>query len=325
MQGGAILYAVLAALILALAATVYFLLRGKDPKKKRIERLLSDRPAVVRADVTSLSADPRTRENIKRQIALQKGKKSKQWLTIRRQLDRAESALTVRDFWMLSATVGLFAVAGWMALRLPTFALPAVFIVFAFGAPRVVLAAAVKRRQKKFTAAFADAVDVIVRGVRSGLPLGECLAAIARDSEPPLRGLFTDLVEAQRVGLPLRNALDRFVDSMPTNEARFFATILTIQQQTGGNLAETLSNLSGVLRARKTMRDKVKAMSAEARMSAMIIGALPVVVSLAIYVLNPEYMSSLWTTLQGRMMLGVAAGMMFTGVMTMRKMINFEI
>src|SRR5690606_8301152 len=155
----------------------------------------------------------------------------------------------------------------------PVGALP-VAISVGFGVPRFTVRWLGARRVKKFTLLFANAVDVIVRGIRSGLPVGECLNIIARESPEPVAGIFREIVEAQRLGLSLDQALERAEELMPTSEMKFFNIVLAIQQQTGGNLAETLSNLSSILRARKKMGDKVKALSSEARSSAMIIGSL---------------------------------------------------
>lgn len=326
-----------ALIVLAVATTLFTLLLAwaamgrKSRVSLRAEALLAESAGLTRQAVAigrrsqKLSANPRTQEKLKRQTMDGRAGRMKRWDSMRSQLDLAGVSLTVRDYWLLSVTAALFALSGWMALRLPGFALPAVFLVFAFGAPRMILSMMARRRQARFSQDFADAVDVIVRGVRSGLPLGECLNIVARESAQPVRGLFEDLVESQRVGLPLKIALDRLVERMPTAEARFFAAILNIQQQTGGNLGETLSNLSGILRMRKKMREKVKAMSAEARMSAGIIGALPFFVGMALFLLNPAYVSKLWLTGEGRMMLVAAALSMGMGFAVMRKMIRFEV
>ncbi|MEC9368534.1 MAG: type II secretion system F family protein, partial [Pseudomonadota bacterium] len=192
------------------------------------------------------------------------------------------------------------------------------------GLPRWLLAFLTKRRQGKFMIEFANALDVIVRGVKSGLPLSDCLAIIAAETPEPVRGEFEDLVEQQRVGLPLSRAFERMYERMPLQEVNFFAIVIAIQQQTGGNLAETLGNLSTVLRDRQRLYAKVQAFSAEAKASAVIIGALPPAVMMLIFMTNPDYITLLWTTPLGKFMLGISAFWMTCGALVMRKMINFD-
>ena len=197
-------------------------------------------------------------------------------------------------------------------------------VVVGFGLPRFILGAAINRRQKKFTSHFADAMDIIVRGVRTGLPLGDCLKIIAHESPEPLGGEFRKVVEGESVGMPLEICLEQMYERMPISEVNFFSTVLNIQKQTGGNLGESLANLSGVLRGRKLLAEKIKSLSAEAKMSAMIIGALPIVVMMLVTVVAPDYMVELYTTPTGHRNLMIGAGMMFLGTAMMRKMINFK-
>src|SRR6185369_11687605 len=196
--------------------------------------------------------------------------------------------------------------------------------VGAFGLPRWLLARITKRRQAKFTEEFANAIDVIVRGVKSGLPLPECLGIIARESPQPVAGEFTELVEQQRVGVPLSEAFERMMTRMPMPEVRFFAIVIAIQQQAGGNLSEALGNLSGVLRDRKRLQAKVRALSAEAKASAAVLGALPFIVMILVYITTPAYISLLWTSRFGQFLLACAGVWMTCGVLVMRKMINFK-
>jgi tight adherence protein B len=191
--------------------------------------------------------------------------------------------------------------------------------------PRAFLARQAKKRQLKFTKYFADAIDVMVRGIRSGLPVGECLNIIARESPDPVSTEFTLLIEGQRLGMTLKQALERAARRMPTADMKFFAVVLNLQQQTGGNLAETLAGLSSLLRGRKKMADKIRAMSSEARLTASIIGALPFLISLVIYAINPGYMLVLWTDPVGNLILCGGLIWMSIGVFIMKQMISFEI
>jgi len=204
--------------------------------------------------------------------------------------------------------------------------LPAVGIAFAAGGglPFWALSFLKKRREAKFLEMFPDAVDVIVRGIKAGLPLLDSLKLIASEAPEPVRTEFRRIVEAQQVGLSIPEAAMRMGETMPCAEANFFGIVIQIQQQAGGNLSEALGNLSRVLRDRKKMKAKIKAMSMEAKASAAIIGALPIAVMLLVYFTSPQYISLLWTEPLGRMMLLGSVIWMSIGIMVMRKMINFD-
>src|SRR5450755_2138853 len=194
----------------------------------------------------------------------------------------------------------------------------------AFGLPRWLLSYLKKRRENKFLDAFPDAVDIIVRGVKAGLPLLDCLKMITMESPEPVKSEFRAIVETQAIGMPLGDACGKLYEQMPVPEANFFGIVVSIQQRSGGNLAEALGNLSRVLRDRKKMKAKIQAMSMEAKASASIIGALPVAVMTLVYLSSPHYIELLWTESLGRMLLAGSATWMLLGVMVMRKMINFD-
>ena len=198
-------------------------------------------------------------------------------------------------------------------------------LVGGFGLPSWTLGFKKKRRLAKISDGFPNAVDVVIRGVKAGLPLADCLRIIATESPEPLRSEFRRIVEAQSMGLGLAEAVERMAERVPTTEANFFAIVIAIQAKAGGNLTEALGNLSRVIRDRKKMKAKVKAISSEAKASAGIIGSLPFIVATLVYLMSPDYMSLLFTTTTGRMMLGVGAFWMTTGVFVMKKMINFEV
>jgi tight adherence protein B len=229
-------------------------------------------------------------------------------------------------FWIGSAVLGVICGAGVLFSlpgMSPFIALAAAF-VGALGLPRWLLAQKTKWRQAKFLNEFANAIDIIVRGVKSGLPLNECLGIISRESPSPIREEFQDMVEQQRVGVPLTECFDRMMQRVPLPEVKFFAIVLGIQSQAGGNLSEALGNLSGVLRDRKRMQGKVKALSAEAKASAMVLGALPFIVMTMVYVTTPDYIALLFTKKMGQFLLVAAAVWMSAGIFIMRKMINFK-
>jgi tight adherence protein B len=249
----------------------------------------------------------------------------KQKLTMRRRLDQAGMAdVSVNAFWIVSGGIG--AIVGlalflthqaWFVVALAAFAA-------GIGLPRWVLSFIKKRREKKFTGEFANAIDVVVRSVRSGLPTNEALKIVAKESPDPVGSEFTKLVEGLKVGVTLEQGCKRMYESMPTPEVSFFGIVMTIQQKSGGNLSEALSNLAGVLRDRKRLQGKIKAMSSEAKASAMIIGSLPIVVMGIVYLTTPAYISLLFTEKTGNLLLAGCAVWMSVGIFVMRKMINFK-
>ena len=201
----------------------------------------------------------------------------------------------------------------------------AVVVILGVGAPAWFVGYLRKRRMAKFLKEFPAAVDIIVRGIKAGIPLGDCVRAIASEAAEPVKTEFRGIVEAQAMGLSIADAVERLIERVPLPEANFFAIVINIQQKAGGNLAEALMNLSNVLRDRKKMRGKVKAMSSEAKASAGIIGALPPLVGTAVYLTSPGYISLLFTTSTGHMVLGGCAIWMGTGIFVMKKMIAFDI
>ena len=192
------------------------------------------------------------------------------------------------------------------------------------GLPRWTLGYLKTRREKAFLKALPDAVDVIVRGIKAGLPLFESIKVVAADAPEPLRGEFLSIIETQVIGMPLGDACVRLYERMPVPEANFFGIVIAIQQKSGGNLSEALGNLSKVLRDRKRMAEKIQAMSMEAKASASIIGALPICVGTLVWLTSPDYIELLWTADLGRFMMAGCAIWMGIGVFVMKQMINFD-
>lgn len=241
-------------------------------------------------------------------------------------------------FWVFSAVLGVFLaaltflsgaegpppIAGFEIKSRPAMVVAAGIAGF-LGVPRWALGFMTARRHKKMTAQFADAIDIIVRGVKSGLPLTECLRIIAHESPAPLGAEFKNLTDNIQMGTSMDRALQQFYKRVPLPEVNFFVIVLTIQAKSGGNLSEALGNLSKVIRERKMMREKIKAMSSEAKASAGIIAALPFAVAFMVYLTTPSYIMELFLKPTGHMILFMGAGLMFTGVTVMRRMINFDI
>jgi tight adherence protein B len=281
-------------------------------------------PRKVAALDTAAQKRRQIQETLKDLEARQRAERKKS-LTLRGQLEQAGLTATPVHFWIASGGLAAIALLGVMATGLHPAIAGAAAIVAGLGLPRWVLGVMRKGRQAKFTANFADALDIIVRGIKSGLPLSECLKVIARESEAPVRQEFQLLVEGLSVGVDLDEGLRRMTARMPLSELSFFMIVLVIQQKTGGNLSEALNNLSGVLRARKMMREKVQALSSEAKASAFIIGSLPPGVAIMVSIMSPAYMEPLFNTPLGQLMLMGGAMWMGIGILIMRGMINFKL
>ena len=292
------------------------------------ERKASKRVGNV-ARVPSRAAVPRSLQIRKQQVQdtiknTEAKKKSKNRVPLRMRLIRAGLSMKPSTYYLLSCLTGV--VGGFIVLVTGSSPLVSLLAAFAcgFGLPRWILARMVKRRQAKFLLEFANAIDIMVRGVQSGLAFSDCMQIIARESPEPVRSEFADLLEQQKVGVPLSSAFERMLERMPLQEVNFFAIVIAIQNQTGGNLAEVLSNLAQVLRDRYRLEAKVRAFSAEAKTSAIIIGALPPCVILAVFFTSPGYISILWHDKLGNIMLIGSAIWMLIGILVMRKMINFD-
>ncbi len=254
----------------------------------------------------------------------QKSAKKGRLEVINGQILQAGLDWSLSTYFVMSAVMGFVAVFAYLFSGLQPLGAIAVFPVGAFLLPKLVLGSMAKGRRKKFTKHFADATDLIIRGIRSGLPINECFNVVAREFEAPLGEEFRLLVEGQNLGMTIDDLMARGIERLPTAEYKFFAIVTQIQRQTGGNLADTLAGLSTVLRERKKMRDKAQAMAAEAKASAMIIGSLPFAVAGLLSVVNPDYLMLLFITDKGNYMLAGGAFWMTCGTLVMSKMINFE-
>ena len=238
-----------------------------------------------------------------------------------------QAGLTLPPMAFMSIAVGAGLVAGFIFYILTDNTLMAagVIITLCLGAPNWFLDYLRKRRIEKFVQSFPPTLETIVRGVRAGLPLNDCFNVIASEAQEPVRGEFRNLIESMAIGLTLGEAAERLSERIPIPETTFFSIVLAIQEKTGGNLGETLSNLAAVLRDRKKLREKIKALSAEATISAAIIGSLPFLVIFAIYMTTPDYLTVLFTTNSGKLILGGGLLWMSIGIFIMKQMINFDI
>lgn len=300
---------------------LYPLLSGeRKAESRRASVARAEAPMVRQAEKTQRSRREQVETTLKDLEARRAQEKSAP-LSVR--LSQAGLDWTPQKFWIVSAVVaGVFFAGALFGGGL----IGAAGLAFAggFGLPRWALNFLKKRREAKFLAALPDAVDVIVRGIKAGLPLFESIKVVAADSPEPLRSEFLAIIETQAIGMPLGEACARLYERMPLPEANFFGIVVSIQQKSGGNLSEALGNLSKVLRDRKKMKEKIQAMSMEAKASAGIIGSLPPIVMFLVYLTTPQYIALLWTHPTGQLMLVGCVVWMSIGVMVMKKMINFD-
>jgi tight adherence protein B len=300
---------------------VYPLLSGEKKAENRRASIAKAEPVARQADRNQRSRREQVEGSLK-EIEARSQKQKKVALSTR--LTQAGLNWSSQKFMVIS---GVFAVVCFaIAMLVGGGPLAGIGLAFAggFGLPRWALSFLKTRREKKFLRALPDAVDVIVRGIKAGLPLFDSIKVVAADAPEPLKSEFLAIIETQAIGMPLGEACVRLFDRMPVPEANFFGIVIAIQQKSGGNLSEALGNLSKVLRDRKKMAEKIQAMSMEAKASAAIIGSLPPIVMLLVYLSTPDYISLLWTHPTGQLMLCGCVVWMSIGIFVMKKMINFD-
>lgn len=322
-----ILYVLTALLGLMALGGTYFAFAGaaSDKTKKRVGALAKP-DAAARLSRHAADAHQQRRKNV--QVMLKELEKQhaaqKKRPSLRRRIEQAGLDITPRGFWTWSAAAGLASAAFSLLAGQSLLIIALVGFATGLGLPRWVLIFLKNRREKAFTREFASAIDVIVRSVKSGLPVTEALKVVASEISDPVAGEFKTLTEGLKVGVSMEQGLKRMFERMPTAEVNFFGIVMTIQQKSGGNLSEALQNLAGVLRDRKRLQGKIRAMSSEAKASAMIIGSLPPGVMALIYMTTPDYIAELFKTDIGNLMLIGCALWMTAGVLVMKKMVSFR-
>ncbi|AWB21343.1 pilus assembly protein [Methylobacterium currus] len=311
----------LAASAVSLASAVVVpLLPSEARATKRQQALIGQRQAVER--VQAVSRRDQVAKSLK-EIEDKEKKKSRVSLELR--LTQAGLTISKGQFCLFSAVGGFLVGAFGFVMSGDTLLALGLAFAAGLGVPRWLLSYLRQRRMNRFILELPNAMDVIVRGIRSGLPVGDCLRIIAREAREPVKSEFRAMIEAQALGISLGDAVGRLYERMPVPEANFFAIVIGIQQKSGGNLSEALGNLSRVLRDRRKMADKVKAVSMEAKASAAIIASLPFVVATLAYITSPDYISLLWTTTIGHIALAGSGVWMLVGVFVMNRMIRFDI
>jgi len=317
---------------IAIAATAYAIMypyisadRIKDQRVANVTEARGKKLATRSAADLAASRKKQVADSLKDMESRQKAREK---LTLRLRLQRAGLDIEPRTFWIASAIAAVVCAvavrASFSSSAFTPLLMFAALLVGGFGLPRFVLAQIIKRRQKRFTAELANSIDVIVRGIKSGLPVNECFVVIAKESPEPLASEFREVVEQQRLGVSLPEGLERLTHRMPLPEVKFLAIVIAIQQQSGGNLAEALANLSAVLRDRFKMAAKVKALAAEAKASAAILGCLPPGVMAMVCISSPDYIAPLFDTRTGNVLILAGLTWMIIGILLMRKMINFK-
>jgi tight adherence protein B len=314
----------------ALLAVLFPYFAGSADAERRVRAVADNQKVSPKPGLRArlLTEDPKDSRRKQLQESLkqieEREKQRKRRMTLRVMLMQAGLDTSPRAFYLISIAIGLAVALAAFFAGVPWYVAAVGAAVGAFGLPRWALSFLRKRRQQVFLNDFADAVDVMVRGLKAGLPVTDAMRVIAAESAPPVGPEFSEVVEGQRIGITIDQGIERMFERMPLAEVNFLGIVMNIQAKTGGNLAEALNNLSKVLRDRKKMKSKIKAVSQEAKASAAIIGSLPLLIMAGMTVLNPEYLNPMWDTKTGNIMIAGSALWMGTGVLVMRKMINFD-
>jgi tight adherence protein B len=297
---------------------------GSSQAVKRARTISAGRAEIANKRAAVVNTPEARRKQILLQLQEVDRRDRKARMTMGAKLKQADLSMKLRTFIIISVVLGVISTLVAFVVGLNPILALGIGVAMGLGLPRWVVSMKGKKRMKKFSLAFPDAVDILVRGIKTGLPVHDCFKIIARESPEPLGTEFQRLVEGLGVGLTLSQALDKMFERMPVPELKFFAIVIAIQQKSGGNLAEALGNLTTVLRARRMMGEKIKAMSSEAIASAGIIGSLPPVVMILVMIASPAYMLLLFTDMRGQVMLLGCAVWMGCGIFTMKRMISFK-
>lgn len=299
--------------------------RRERARRSRIDAFV--RRLLVPAENRDVRAELQRKKVNKRLKSLEESKRhSKSRIgAVSSLIQQAGLDISVTRFWTICIAMGLAGALFTTLRHMQPWMGPLTGLCLSLVLPRMVLKSMAARRAKEFTKYFVGAIDTVSRGLKSGLPLPECFRIIAKTIPDPCGKIFRQIIDETNVGLSIVVAMQRAYQRMPTQEFMFFCTVVSVQDQTGGNLADILASISTVLRDRSAMREKIKALSGEARASSVIVGILPFAVGGALYVVNYEYISLLWTTRVGEFFLAGAICMMVSGVAIMNKMGKLEV
>ena len=220
--------------------------------------------------------------------------------------------------------LGVVAFVVLVLVQVPIYFAPVFAIAAGYLVPRMYVNRKRRKYQDRFLDELPNAVEAVVRGVKTGLPLNDSMRVVAKDAKEPVKSEFARVLDQQAVGMTMTEAVTVLLDRVPLPEVNFFVVVITVQQQAGGNLSEALGNLAKVLRNRKKMKQKIKAMSSEAKASAGIIGSLPFVVGILVSLTSPAYLAPLFFTTLGNIWLGIGVAMFSAGIFVMSKMVKFD-
>lgn len=325
LSDGAMALTVVAGILFAIVGLVGFMMAGGggvDARRKRIGDKGAAREVERRRKGLVANLLEGESGSAARRRALSETKKSK---GLGHRLAQAGLEIKPPLFLAIFALAGAVVGVAALIVGAPLPAAAGAGVLIAFAGPGMVIGQLTKSRRQKFVDALPGSVDIMVRGVQAGLPVNEGLKVIVNEAQGPLRVEFARLVAATNVGFSLEEAVNQMADRVPSPEVNFFRVVLVIQKQTGGNLAEALGNLSSIIRERQKLNKKVWALSSEARSSAMIIGALPLVVAGGVAMMRPDYLQIMFVEELGNYMLAGAVGWMLIGVVVMRAMIKIEV
>jgi tight adherence protein B len=322
-----LLYAILAIVGVGAAgfALVPSLLSGPSRADKRMKALQGDIRANRQVAETVRNRDAR-RKQIQDTLKAQNEAlgKSKRRVPLQDQLYQAGMKISAKDWIRNQVILGVVLAVVCILLQVEWYFAIIFGAAGAYLLPKFWMGRRRKKHQSNYLDELPNAVEAIVRGVKSGLPLNDSMRLVAKEAKEPIKTEFQRVLDQQTMGKSTAEAIQILFERMPLPEVNFFVVVITVQQQAGGNLSEALTNLARVLRNRKKMKQKIKAMSSEAKASAGIIGALPFVVGILVTLTTPSYMLPLFTTTIGYIWLGVAAILMGFGAWIMAKMVSFE-
>lgn len=319
----------------AAATAIFFIIMGyallgnseasvKSSPNSRLDEVLNTSggaPSPIR------NASGQHNENMKRRLqeAEKRAEEGAEKASLAQRLTMAGFKPSAKGFYIASTISAIIFTALAFLISPSPFIWLCAFIIGGLGMPRLFLKIAISRRRNKFMEEMPDALEAIVRSIQSGLPIIEAIGIIAREYEGPIAQEFSQAFDEQKMGLTLGESMKRLTERMPTAEMRMLSMAVNIQMQTGGSLAETLINLSNVIRGRERLARKVRAVSSEAKSSALIMACLPLFIMGALGAINPEYVGLLWTNGTGKMLSAFCVFWMSLGVLVMWKMVNFKV
>jgi len=317
---------VLLILLVVLGMAAAMMMSGEATRKDRAMAVIRGSSGERVKKESGQSVQDKRRAEIARKLRESSEEEgSKKRATIPTKLRQAGLSWTMKQFWLFSLVMMIVFMVAAKAFGAPLLGVLFIGVAGFFFGPFMFLRHKIKKRQKKFLEEFADALEAMVRLLKAGMPVTEAIAMAGREYGGPVGEEMLRIYDAQKIGVPLPEAVLDASERMPITEMQMFATGISIQAQTGASLSEVLMNLAAVIRSRFRLKRKIQALSSEAKASAMIIGSLPFLVGGGLFFINPEYIGLLFNTTLGKIMIAGAAIWMGMGIMVMKVMINFKI